>query len=89
MRITSWTGSECDGILLWSQGLQMRIAVSGCDDAAEFRSRGGQWFAEDGDPVQIDIQAVAAEQYGAYTPSLDDGGGDTRSLGFDAPAWLN
>jgi hypothetical protein len=67
----------------------MRIAVSGCDDAAEFWCRGGQWFAEDGDPVQIDIQAVAAEQYGFYTPSLDDGGCDPRPLGSDAPAWLN
>jgi hypothetical protein len=89
MRITSWTGAEWDGVLLWSRGLKMRIAVSGNEDAAEFRCRGGQWFAENGDPVQIDTYALAAERHGPCALSLGDGRGDARSLCSDAPAWLN
>ncbi|MGO9256146.1 MAG: hypothetical protein ACLQU1_07585 [Bryobacteraceae bacterium] len=89
MRIRSWTGAEWDGVLLWSRGLKMRIAVSGYEDAAEFRCRGGQWFAENGDAVQIDIHAIAAEPHGLCAPSLGDGGGDAGSLCSDAPAWLN
>ena len=62
IRITvkSWTGVEWEGVLLSQRGLQMRIALRGQEDVAELWYYGGQWFAENGDPVQIGIQGPAA-----------------------------
>ena len=56
----------------------------GSDDAEEFRFRGGQWFAENGEPVQIEARGEELE------PDMDCGrafGGVPE--GCDAPAWLN
>ncbi len=53
LKVKSWTGSEFEAILLGWRGMRMRIAVPGCDDATELSCRGGQWFTEDGQPVQL------------------------------------
>ena len=86
MRLTiiSWTGKRAEGIVLSSRGLTLRVAVWGSDDAEEFRFRGGQWFAENGEPVQIAAHGEELE------PEVDCGqafGGVPK--GCDAPAWLN
>jgi hypothetical protein len=49
----------------------MRIAVPDHDDAVELRCHGGQWFVENGEPVQIKF-AMAAEPWGSC-PWLDGG----------------
>ena len=48
-----WAGRHSEGVVLSVCGSLMRVAIRDCDDAAEFRFRGGQWFAEDGFPVKI------------------------------------
>jgi hypothetical protein len=53
MTLRSLNGAECDCVLLWSLDQKMRVAVPGYDDAAELNWHGGQWFAENGDPVQV------------------------------------
>ena len=84
MRIRFWTGAEWDGVLLGSKGRKMRIAVPGCDDAVELRSRGGQWFAENGDPVQIDL--IPADRQDPPERWL---GGEGDSIGAQAQLWVN
>ena len=39
----------------------IRVALPGCDDAAEIRWSDGNWFLEDGRPVQVDFASPAAE----------------------------
>jgi len=79
MNIRSWTGAEWEGVLLSLRGLEMRVAVSGHEDAAELRCHNGQWFAENGDPVQIDIHGMAWERHGSCAPFLYEGAGDAKS----------
>jgi len=86
MRIRSWSGAEWDGVLLRLRGLEMRVAVSGYGDAAEFQCRSGQWVAENGDPVQMVIDTPAPERYGSCAAPLD---GRAKSLGCDASLRLN
>ena len=48
-----WGETKLNGIALSVCGPIMRVAIRGCDDAAQFVFRGGQWFAEDGLPAKI------------------------------------
>ena len=57
VRVTGSTGSQTDGIVLATFGPVIRVAIPGCDDAAEFLCRGGRWFSEDGELVEIDFAA--------------------------------
>lgn len=59
MSSRSWTGAEWDGALLWLRGPEMRVVVSGYGMPMEFRRHGGQWFAENGGPVQMNIHSMA------------------------------
>jgi hypothetical protein len=60
MRITITTqkGSQSDGIVLATCGSMIRVAIPGCDDAAEFSCKDGQWLSEAGESVEIDALAV-------------------------------
>jgi hypothetical protein len=53
LKVKSWSGAEFEAILLGWRGLRMRIAIPGDEDAAELWCQGGQWFTEDGQPVQL------------------------------------
>ena len=55
IRITKWTGSQSDGIVLSTRGSAIRVAIPGSDDATEFSCQGCYWFSEDGEPVEIDL----------------------------------
>ena len=59
MTIMSWTGAQSEGILLASYPFGMRVAIDGCDDAVEYRFRGGQWFDAAGYLVEIQIHENA------------------------------
>ena len=48
-----WPGTRLEGVVLSVCGPLMRVAIGGCEDAAQFTFRGGQWLAEDGLPVRI------------------------------------
>ena len=48
-------------MLLAERCLTMRVAVRGCHDAVEFRFRGGQWFGEAGDLVEITFHEATLE----------------------------
>lgn len=63
MRITirTWAGAERDGVLLCRHGLAMRVAVLDGDDTMEMRFRGGQWFAENGELVEIEFHPAKVE----------------------------
>ena len=58
IRITKWTGSQSDGIVLATCDSIIRVAVPGCDDSVEFSHRSAHWFSEDGEPVEIDFAAT-------------------------------
>ena len=45
-----------DAILLGVAGNVIRLAVDGCEDAAEFRLVNGQWLSDYNEPVEIDSQ---------------------------------
>jgi hypothetical protein len=83
MRIKSWMGEEWDAILLSLRGLQMRVAVPGNDDAVELIFRGGQWFAENGEPVEI---TYALNGRTLSSPPFDLG---VATSGPDLPSLLN
>jgi len=55
IRITKWTGSQSDGIVLSTRGSVIRVAIPGSKDAAEFSCQGWHWFSEDGEPVEVDF----------------------------------
>jgi hypothetical protein len=61
MRVTikSWAGVETDGVLLYSCGLTLRVALLGSDDAVELHFRGGHWFRENQEFVEIEFHGVA------------------------------
>ncbi len=79
LKITTWAGHKLDGALLVVSGPMMRVAISGYDDAVEFRLRGGQWFSADGEFVEIEWRGTE--------DSLSPASGN-RSLSRSAfPAW--
>ena len=47
-------GGSVAAILLGVSGNTLRLALQGWDDAGEFRLVGGQWYSEQGEPVEID-----------------------------------
>ncbi len=61
MTIRSWTGTEWRGVLLSLLGLEMRVALPGSEDIARLWCRGGQWFAENGEPVELDLQTMSGK----------------------------
>jgi hypothetical protein len=66
--ITTWTGFRTDAILLAVDGTRMRLALPGAGDACEFSLRGGQWFSEEGEPVEIvPVQQEAGPETQAYS----------------------
>ena len=63
--VIDWTGSRLDGVVLSHRGVILKAAICGCDDAAEFHFRGGQWFSEQDEPVEIRMySAPTAEESG-------------------------
>jgi hypothetical protein len=83
IRIRSWNGAECEGVLLSLHGLEMRVAVAGSDDVGRLWSNGAQWFGERGDPVEIDFPAAATEPGSRGARTLD------KRNGAPAAQWLN
>ena len=54
MQITiSYPGFDVQGVVLSASGNRLRVAIKDWDDAAEFLCRDGQWFAENGDAIQV------------------------------------
>jgi hypothetical protein len=51
MRISYGDGSSSEGMVLALSGVELRVAIRGADDPAEFRLVGGTWVAEDGRKV--------------------------------------
>jgi hypothetical protein len=91
IKITGWTGSRCDGIVLATYGSVIRVAIPGCDDAAEFSCRGGQWFSADGEPVEIAFPAAQRDDQECGSAS-DNGTArnpESEFLLAPAAAWLN
>jgi hypothetical protein len=90
MRVTikSWAGVETDGVLLLSCGLTLRLALLGSDDAAELHFRGGHWFRENGEFVEIEFHGVPdSDTCGIAGDSMGDG---VRSdMGEGRSTWLN
>lgn len=90
MTITYFSGKKAEGVLLAARGLEMRVAVKGHRDAAEFRFRGGLWFAEEGDPVEVDFPDLPSGFTGNSMPAYDRiAGMDVASQPTDAGRWLN
>ena len=46
------------GILLSLEGNTIRVALEECGDAAEYRRVENGWISENGDPVEIEFQAM-------------------------------
>ena len=53
------SGAQREGVLLWLSELTIRVALRGADDVTELHCHSDQWFAENGDPVQIYVEAAA------------------------------
>jgi hypothetical protein len=73
MRLTirHWNGiQDDDAVLLAHCDLIMRVAVFGCDDAVELRFRGGHWFAENGDLVQVEVRPTCLDVGGECAPGV-------------------
>jgi hypothetical protein len=72
MRLTirHWNGIQDDAVLLAHRGLIMRVAVFGYDDAVELRFRGGHWFAESGDLVQVEFRPTCLDVEGDCAPGV-------------------
>jgi hypothetical protein len=52
-------GTQVEAIVLSRTGNRLRVAVNGCEDAAEFVcAANGTWISEQCEPVQIDFGAV-------------------------------
>ena len=71
IRITNWTGTNSDGIVLSVRGLVLRVAIPGCDDSVEYYYRGNQWFAENHEPVQIEFFSTRICDPDCVPASLD------------------
>jgi hypothetical protein len=84
MQITiSYPGFDVDGVVLSASDTKMRIAMRDWDDAAEFQCRDGQWFAENGDAVQVTWPVTLGNLAAA------EGLFDRVSLQSQSPAWVN
>jgi hypothetical protein len=57
IKIATSAGSQSDGIVLSSRGSIIRVAIPGCNDAAEFSRCAAHWFSEDGEPVKLQFLA--------------------------------
>ena len=86
VKIRSSIGAQWEGILLWLRGRIMRVAVPLCEDVAELRCHEGHWYAENGDPVELDIQAEPAHPPDSPAPQSDFADSPPVS---DTPPWLN
>jgi hypothetical protein len=86
LSIRYWSGKHELAALLAQCGTAMRVAVRGSGDATEFRFRGGQWFAEDGNLVEIALHPSFREEYSLGGPC-----GDAPSIPAlgDLGGWLN
>jgi hypothetical protein len=92
IRITRWTGSLGNGIVLAAYGSTIRVAIPGCDDTEEFLCRGGHWFSDDGEPVEIDFPAVGGAENDFDSASnkwAETGCLSPNSLPAQAVAWIN
>lgn len=87
-RITTLTGSQCDGIVLSTSGSVIRVAVPGCDDAKEFCWQGRQWYSEDGDSVEIEFFAIE-ESEPDFASAIANQSGASSFCGTPMPAWVN
>jgi hypothetical protein len=47
-------GTAIEGVILLRTANMMRVAVKGCDDAAEFINVHGTWISEDCEPVTME-----------------------------------
>src|ERR1700736_5117359 len=59
-------GRRAAAVLLAARGQIIRLAVDGCEDAAEFRMIDGQWVSEHGQAVQLDTPADAGAALQPY-----------------------
>jgi len=88
VRVTKMTGAQSDGIVLSTNGLFIRVAIPGCDDAAEFFWQSGQWYSEDGDKASIEFFAIED-----YEPDLLSalciGTAPSSFCGTPIRAWAN
>ena len=89
--ITTWTGNQLDGVLLAASGLLLRVAISGFDDAVEYRLRGGQWFSDQGEFVEIRPYSALAEDDPDSPRTAGGLAVSTNPAGLlaCAPAWVN
>ena len=55
MRISYEDGSSRDGLLLAVAGADLRVAMRGAEDPAQFSLVGGSWVAEDGRKVAFEF----------------------------------
>ncbi len=85
IRIIKWVGGQAEGIVLSTFGSMIRVAIPGCDDAVEFSNRGGYWFSEEGEPVEIEFPASEART----GDMVSDGWTDLNSRGTQAVVRVN
>ena len=72
LKITTWTGSKQDGVLLAVSGLEMRVAIPGSDDAVKFCLRGGQWFSEEAELMEIQPYSAPEDDDFDWLVSIGD-----------------
>ncbi|MGO9230251.1 MAG: hypothetical protein ACLQKA_13735 [Bryobacteraceae bacterium] len=53
MRISYGDGSTREGLVLALDGPELRVAIQGADDPAQFSLVGNSWLAEDGQKVNF------------------------------------
>lgn len=53
MIINYANGRSVEAVVLAGNAACLRVAIQACEDVVEFRVRGGQWFSDDLEPVQI------------------------------------
>jgi len=85
VRIRSSIGAQWDGVLLWLRGRVMRVALRDYADVAELHCHDGQWFAEDGDAVEIAVHAIADHPSDPLVPLSDP----VDCLPRTDPPWVN
>ena len=54
MTIRYTDGRAIEGVTLARTANMMRVAIEGCDDAAEFINVHGRWISEDREPVTLE-----------------------------------
>jgi len=55
MHIFYGDGFSQEGLILTLAGAELRVAIRGADDPAQFTLVGGSWFAEDGRKVTFEF----------------------------------